>query len=156
MVNSAMKNYTEVKIEGSFFERSYRNPLTKVFQYEYGLYSAVADLFDHVECKSMCVDSLKMYFKELPLKGQDENAPEEKETVDKKNKKMNQEKLVENMKTMVSAYLVGNVEFPMMEQCAAEVSTVTRADGTHWFVFTDGIYGFALHLKLGKNKKPLE
>ena len=42
-----------------------RDPLTKVFQYEYALYTVVADLFESVRCKSMCVDTLKLYFREL-------------------------------------------------------------------------------------------
>ncbi len=153
MTNTVLKKYTEVKIDGASYEKSYRNPLTKIFQYEYGLYAAMTELFDHVECKSMCIESLRMYFKEMPLRGQDGSSAKNKDP--KKNIEMNQEKLLENMRMMVSSDVTGNITFPMMEKCAAEVTTITRKDGTHWFIFTDGIYGFALHLTMEKNKKPV-
>ncbi len=155
MAKMIIKKYTEVKIGESSFEKSYKNPLTKTYQYEYALFTAVSDLFDHVECRSMCIDSLRMYFRELPVKGKDEDATEDKDSQVANIKKMNQERLIDNMKTMVSSDVIGHITFPMMNKCAAEVTTITGKDGTHWFVFDDGIYGFAVHLTLEKNKKPV-
>ena len=63
---SGQRTYKEVKLDGIEFDKFYRNPLTKVFQYEYALYEAVSDLFAAMKCRSMCVDSLKLYFRELP------------------------------------------------------------------------------------------
>ena len=34
------------------------------------------------------------------------------------------------------------------ENCAAEVRILLEDDGTHSFVFTDGIYGFKVHLDI--------
>ncbi len=71
MVKNMIRKYKEVKLynNGSGIDRSYRNPLTKVFQYEYAMYSLVSELFAHTECRSMCVESLKLYFQELPDDG---------------------------------------------------------------------------------------
>jgi hypothetical protein len=156
MVKKIVKTYTEVEIAGTEFERSYRNPLTKAFQYEYALYEVVSGLFGRVECRSMNIENLRMYFLELPVKDQDEHsAPEAQkdEAAPKRTPKMNREKMKKEMEALVAEKVRGEVLFPMMDRCAAEVSTVPAEDGTHWLVFTDGIYGFALHLEFGRKGK---
>ena len=54
-------SYREVSIDGMAIDRNYKNPMTKVFQYEYALYLAVSALFQSVRCKSMCIGSLMLY-----------------------------------------------------------------------------------------------
>ncbi len=155
MEKKVVKTYTEVEIKGTDFAKSYRNPLTKVFQYEYALYEVVARGFAHVEVKSMTIENIKMYFKELPLKSKDENESAEDNTREQESqsKKMSQEKMLKDMETLVAKNLPGNIHFPMMDKCAAEVSTVCAEDNTHWLIFTDGVYGFAIHLTMkGKGK----
>ncbi len=143
MEKKIAKTYTEVKLAETSFEKSYKNPLTKAFQYEYALYEAVAALFAKVECRTMCLERLRMYFRELPIK--DSQEQDEK----KKAPKNTREKLLESMSLMVARDVVGSITFPQMAGCAAEVSTVLKDDGTHWLVFTDGIYGFAVSLEMG-------
>lgn len=61
------RNYTEVALDGHPFDRHYRNPMTKQFQYEYALYKVISGMFESVVCRSpICVESLSLYFKELP------------------------------------------------------------------------------------------
>ena len=55
---------------------------------------------------------------------------------------------------MVSRDVIGKVHFPMMQACAAEVKVMTAADGSHVFVFTDGIYGFSIHLDMPEKGHP--
>ncbi len=52
------------------------------------------------------------------------------------------------MRKLVTRDVIGNITFPMMDVCAAEVMAVSYEDGTHRFIFTDGIYGFVLKLNM--------
>lgn len=136
-------SYREVSIDGMAIDRNYKNPMTKVYQYEYALYLAVSDLFQSVRCRSMCIESLMLYYKELPKGAKDEENQNPKETV-----KRSQKKLLEEMEMLVAKNVVGNISFPMTNICAAEVYTRLEKDGTHTFIFTDGIYGFSVHLEM--------
>lgn len=49
---------------------------------------------------------------------------------------------------LVAKNVIGNISFPMMNVCAAKVYTRLEKDGTHTFIFTDGIYGFSVHLDI--------
>lgn len=42
--------------------------------------------------------------------------------------------------------------FPLMNICRVEVCTVPKEDGSHTFVFSDGIYSFTLRLETGKSR----
>lgn len=165
MKRKTVKTYTEVTLAETSFEKSYKNPLTKTFQYEYALFKTLSDLFAKVECRSMSIESMKMYFKELPLKSNEDNENEYLKDVrsddkninttkdaGKKPPKVSQEKILEVMKSMVARDVIGKITFPMMDKCAAEASTILQEDGSHWLVFTDGIYGFAVKLEMNKKK----
>ncbi len=149
--NTMTKDYKEVNLDknGREEDRFYKNPLTGVFQYEYALYLAVADLFESVRCRSMCVDSMKLYFLELGNRkenaGSSGNQPAQDGAAKKSRK--TQEDLLDEMKLLVSRDVIGHITFPMMHICAAEAKTIQEEDGSHSFVFTDGIYGFRLHLE---------
>ncbi|SCX93595.1 hypothetical protein SAMN02910292_00528 [Lachnospiraceae bacterium XBB2008] len=145
------QNYTEIIFDSMGFDNSYKNPLTNVFQYEYALYFVVSSLFKSVKCKSRAIDSLSMYFKELPHK------PEALKDVDiQKNekKRRTQEGLLREIKILVDRDVIGDIYFPMMSECAAEVKTTLEGDGTHKFIFTDGIYGFSVHIDMKTNGHP--
>ncbi|MCR5332060.1 MAG: hypothetical protein K6E62_12890 [Lachnospiraceae bacterium] len=157
MAQNMIKSYKEVKLDrnGRGEDRFYRNPLTRVFQYEYALYLTVADLFEAVRCRSMCVDSLKLYFLELGHKK--EQAGNEADQVvqgEDGNNKITREDLLAEMELLVSKDVVGHIIFPMIGKCIAEVRTVLEEDGTHSFIFTDGIYGFRLHLDIQRKGHP--
>ena len=149
MAKKTNNGYKEVRLDenGRGADRFYRNPLTKVYQYEYALYETVSELFASVRCRSLCVNSLNLYFKELPLSGAEEKdtwpAQEEGQP-----KKVTREKILSEMRQLVSRDVIGHVTFPMMNVCAAEVRAIPEKDGTHTFLFTDGIYGFTLHLDM--------
>ena len=157
MIKNIAKQYKEVRIDrnGRGEDRTYRNPLTGIFQYEYALYLAVADLFESVRCKSMCLESLKLYFCELGhKKGSAENDGNSGGSDDEMKSKKTQEDLLNEMKRLVDRDVTGNVSFPMMHICSAEVRTRAEEDGSHSFIFTDGIYGFMLHLDIQRNGRP--
>ena len=139
------KNFREVRLDGVSIDRFYKNPLTKTFQYEYALYQAVANLFESVICRSLCVDSLKLYFRELPHAS--ERAEIREDAGEGEKKHLTQEGLLAQMDRMVARDVAGNVTFPMMQICRAEAWAVAEADGTHSFIFSDGIYGFRVSLE---------
>ena len=144
--------YKEVNLDGitAMADRTYRNPLAKTLQYEYALYLTVADLFGSVRCRSMCIDRLKLYFSELghrPQKsGVGTDAADMQEGIIKKCKNT-REDMLSKMEILVKRDVIGHINFPMMNICTAAVRTIPEKDGTHSFIFTDGIYGFRLHLE---------
>ena len=64
-MNKENSIYTEVDPGWDGYEKTYINPLTKTFQYEYALYQVLSGLFKSVECSSKCIETLKLYFAEL-------------------------------------------------------------------------------------------
>ncbi|MCR5107697.1 MAG: hypothetical protein K6B28_05995 [Lachnospiraceae bacterium] len=156
MNKSIIKNYKEVKLDsnGCGEDRFYKNPLTRAFQYEYALYLTVAALFESVRCKSMCVESLKLYFMELGHKkdNTENNKDQVKESGSKS--KNTREDLLAEMESLVSRDVIGHIVFPMMHICSAEVRTLLEEDGTHSFIFTDDIYGFKIHLDIPRKGHP--
>ena len=147
IVKNGKKHYTEIELDGIGTDRNCRNPLTGVFQYEFALYQTVCDLFASVKCTSMCIDSLMLYFKELPH-GSEKNAGEEEKENPGEKKKKTQKGLLAEMSGMVARDVVGNITFPMMHVCQAEARVSTGPDGSHTFIFGDGIYGFSVHLDM--------
>ncbi len=142
-------SYKEVSFDGMEFGRSYKNPLTNVYQYEYALFLAVSGLFKSVRCRSMCIGSLKLYFSELNKDEKEKKDQDPMEPV-----KGTQKKLLEEMESLVEKNVIGKISFPMINVCEAEVYTKLEADGTHTFIFTDGIYGFSVHLDIRKKGHP--
>ena len=147
-------NYTEVKLDNTVMDGKYKNPLTQTYRYEYALYRAVSDLFASVECRSMCIKSLKLYFLEMPHSPEKSSERNPKASSDDK-KKNTQEGLLQEMAGMAASDVIGKITFPMMHICRAEAHVVTEGDGTHTFIFTDGVYGFSVHLKMQGKWKPV-
>lgn len=152
VVKAGNKTYSEVSLNGLGDGRFYKNPLTKAFQYEYALYMAVSELFASVRCRSMYIDSMKLYFSELPHA--QEQGDEDKDENPTLEKKRTQEDLLAEMTVMVARDVVGHITFPMMSICQAEAHVVINEDGKHSFVFEDGIYGFSVKLDMAKKGKP--
>ena len=142
-------SYKEVSFDGMTADRNYKNPMTNIYQYEYALYTVVSELFQTVRCKSLCPGSLMLYFKELPRGVKEEESADEKGTP-----KKSQKKILEEMERMVERDVIGYITFPMISICAAEVMTRLEEDGTHSFIFTDGVYAFSIHLDMQRKGHP--
>ena len=133
----------------------YKNPLTKTYQYEYALYKTVADLFDSVVIKSRLIDSLKLYFAELPGGPVDEARTLGDAEADQASAKTRSKSdFLREVNLLVQKDVIGHVDFPMMHICSAEVRTVLEEDGTHTFVFSDGIYRFSVHIDVPRKGHP--
>jgi hypothetical protein len=71
--------------------------------------------------------------------------------------KKTRDSVMEEVRALVERDVVGNVDFPMMHQCRAQVRVLPRQDGSHTFLFTDGVYSFSVRLDFGpkpKGQKP--
>ena len=150
MEKKIIKTYTEITLDtnGQGFDRSYKNPLAKVYQYEYALFAIMTGFFSSIRCQSMCIESLRLYFAELPHRNENNVEASAKNN----GKVRSQEAVLEYVEQLVNRDVIGHVIFPQMNICAAEVLTTLEDDGTHSFIFTDGIYGFRLHIFLSSRK----
>ncbi len=137
-------NYKEVKLSATDFNKYYRHPYTQVFQYEYALFKLVSELFESVRCNSMCIDSLKLYFCELPVESNAESG----------NRTRTQSDIILELSGLISRDVAGKINFPMMHECMAEARVVTNEDGTHRFIFTDGIFAFSVSLDMKRKGHP--
>lgn len=153
MEKKNVKKYIEISLDTNEhgYSGGYMNPLTRVYQYEYALFKTMADLFSSVRCQSLCITSLKLYFAELPHSS--ESIVGVKFQNEKKEKGKSQEAVLKEMEQLVSRDVIGHITFPKMSICAVEVKTIPEKDGTHSFVYTDGIYCFRIHMIMPKNKK---
>lgn len=146
----------EIKLDdnGKGMDKFYKNPLTRTYQYEYALYKTVSGLFASVRCWSKCVDSLQLYFMELPHKAKNAGNIEIQVAKWGDNRRKTQESFLEEMRMLVERDVTPHVIFPMRSACSAEVTTMVEKDGTHRFFFSDGIYGFSLHLAMSGKGHP--
>ncbi len=151
-IKSNGKTYTEVRMDSAGIDRNYKHPLTRTFQYEYALFRTVKDLFASVHCNSMCTDKLRMYFLDLP--GKAESTAENDAPVQGTKKGRTREAFLGEVRMLVERDVAEKVNFPMMHACAANAYIREEKDGTHIFVFTDEIYGFALRLRMQENGHP--
>ncbi len=150
MGNQMIDRYNkEVSLERNGLADDGRNPLANTYAYECALYRVMSDMFESVICRSMCIGTLEMYFSDLPHAK--ENADGERVTNNKKRR--TQEAVLDEVRNLVEKDVIGNINFPMMHRCAAEAYTLPQEDGSHVFVFTDGIYSFELGLDM-KGKHP--
>ena len=146
-----MGKYSEVSLNVKGYDNNGANPLAKRFRYEYALYRVVSELFASVVCRSMCIESLELYFSELPHSTEE---GEGDEAASRGNTRSTQESLLEEMRNLVDRDVVGNIRFPQINICAAEAAALPEKDGSHTFVFSDGIYGFSLHFEKADKKHP--
>ncbi|MCR5591557.1 MAG: hypothetical protein K6F73_08485 [Lachnospiraceae bacterium] len=143
-MNAKNRNFREVSIDGNTADRHYQNPKTKQFQYEYALYETVSALFESVKCRSMNLESLRLYFEELS----------KADEIPGVNRKNTQKELLEEVAALVEKDVAGKVSFPMMHICACESQCVPDDDGSHTFIFSDGIYAFSVHIDVPKKGRP--
>ncbi len=139
------EGYREIRMDCGGIDRFYKNPMTRIYQYEYALYEAVRELFAMVRCRSMCIERLRLYFRELA------HASSGETSADASRK---QEDITDEVRMLVARDVVGHVTFPMMHICGADAHVIEEEDGTHTFVCTDGIYGFSVHLDMPRKGHP--
>lgn len=122
-----------------------KNLKVKQYQYECALYETIAGLFESVICRSMNLENLRLYLAELPIAGKD----------DKSSSKITKEKVLSEMSELVRRDVTGKIIFPQINICAVESTAILENDGSHTFIFTDGIYGFSVRLKMAGHGHPM-
>ncbi len=156
-MNKENSIYTEVDPGWDGYEKTYINPLTKTFQYEYALYQVLSGLFKSVECSSKCIETLKLYFAELARGSSDPGSVLNDNTESGSSKRKTQEGLITEITHMVERDVQGHVNFPDMHNCRARMKVLRNKDGSHIFVFTDEVYSFAVRLNMPrKGRKKIE
>ena len=128
----------------------YKNPMSKIFCYEYALYMLLGDRFAGISCKSLAVDSLRMHYADLVKEKKKKNNPYAPVTLSYQE----QYDIEELIDQLVRRDVIGKVSFPGMHLCRAEVKVRTLQDGSHTFLFTDGIYAFEAGLSYDKKGEP--
>ncbi len=149
--------YTEFDPGWDGYEKTYINPLTKTFQYEYALYQVLSGLFKSVECSSKCIDTLKLYFAELARGSSDPGSVTKDNADSGAAKRKTQEGIITEITQMVERDVQGHVNFPDMHNCRGRMKVLRNKDGSHIFVFTDEVYSFAVRLNMPrKGRKKIE
>ena len=149
--------YTEIDPEWDGYEKTYINPLTKTYQYEYALYQVLSGLFKSVECKSACIESLKLYFAELAHGSNDSGNASDDSAESATAKRKTQEQMLAEITHLVERDVQGRTDFPAMHDCRARMKVLCSSDGSHIFVFTDEVYSFAVRLNIPrKGRKKIE
>ena len=147
MGNKTRGRFVNVNLDLNGMDISGRNPHEILFRNEYALYMAMTELFASVDCRSMCIGVLEMYFRELPHR---KEKPEGRTHQDKA--RITQESLLDEMRNLVGRDVIGKITFPMINICRVNVWTIPQEDESHVFVFSDGIYSFSIRLEMDKSR----
>lgn len=120
----------------------YRNPMTKIYQHEYVLYMLMSHLFYKVNCSSeYLLKTLKLYYMDLSNVSKFGNVSFER-----------QYRLENKIEYWIKRDVIGTIVFPHIHRCRVNLDMYLQKDGSHLFVFSDGIYAFSVSLKLEKEK----
>lgn len=123
----------------------YTNPMARTYQYEYAMYLKTAELFGGIACDSRCLTTLRLYYADLVTESRLTHQPSyEKQYL-----------LEEEVGQLLERDVLGKIDFPAMALCQAAVLVDREKDGSHTFIFTDGIYGFSLRLKMSGKGRPV-
>ncbi|MBR4582157.1 MAG: hypothetical protein IKO32_13080 [Lachnospiraceae bacterium] len=110
----------------------YKNPLTKVYQYEYAIYSLLTGYFKSTECNSRAIESLRIYYSELVSVSATGKCSYEK-----------QYELEEKCKALIHKCISGKVRMPHASRRHAKVIVTPNPDKTHTFTFQSGKDSFS-------------
>ena len=119
--------------------KEFKNPMTKFLQYEYALYMMVSDFFHKVHCDSLVLKTLDLYYKELVS----ENRETGKASYER------QYRVEDKIQELINRDIADKVVFPSMETSDVELTILNEKNGLHSFIFSNGIFGFHIGLKLG-------
>ncbi len=127
------------------FKNDHKNPLSNVFQYEYALYLLVSDLFYDVQCSSVfALETLHLYYMDLVTTNRSGKASYEKQL-----------RVESRISSWIKRDVSGRIVFPMIDECRAKATIEQCPDGTHRFVFDDGIYAFSVKLRQDEKRKKI-
>ena len=140
-----MKRYEEVNFDTVIPDKDDTFPKNRLLQYEYALYVIISQRFYSISNKCFGIDSLKLYFQELPGTTNTQKAGRHRVT---------QADILEKVECMADKDVFEHIRFPQMSSCKATIRVLPRTDGTHVFLFSDGTYAFAVSFILSDKRKP--
>ncbi len=120
----------------------YKNPMEKVYQYEYAIFMIISDMFTEVNYTSRCFDMLKICYMEL-VKLNDSGNPSYKKQYD----------IDDECADLVKRDLIGKIDVGQLNNQSAYVKVDLLPDNFHAFTFecSNGS-NFAIRLK-GRGRK---
>ena len=123
----------------------YKNPLTKVYQYEYAIYTILSSYFKSVKCESNAIETLRLYYSELIKTNSNGHDSYEK-----------QYEMEEEVERLIQKSLIGKITMPAIQDRDVHVTVTRNEDETHSFTFESGSYSFTYRLVLEEieDKRP--
>ena len=125
----------------------YKNPLSKVYQYEYAIYVILSSYFRSAVCESKIIEKLWLYYSDLVKTTPNGNFSYEK-----------QYQIEEESEALITNGIIGNIHMPHMDERDVIIIVDPNEDGTHSFTFKSGAYSFSYRLVLEeiKSRTPYE
>ncbi|MCR5848251.1 MAG: hypothetical protein K6G75_09060 [Lachnospiraceae bacterium] len=111
---------------------TYRNPLTEVYQMEYAIYMLLTSEFKKVECNSLLLETLRLYYADLVKLNANGNPSYEK-----------QYQMEEKCEALINDNILNKIVMPNRKNRKVIVNISTNEDGTHLFTFRSGFYYFS-------------
>ncbi|MCR5747857.1 MAG: hypothetical protein K6G03_09120 [Lachnospiraceae bacterium] len=122
---------------------SYRNPLTKIYQYEYAMLSVLNGYFKSTSSKSLCMETLRLYYAEL-VKTNDNGNPSYV-------KQLDMEDECEKMLKKAFSNRINMGDFSKLE---AIIHVYQAKNGSHAFIYDCGQgRKFAIRISCNKPRK---
>jgi len=123
----------------------YKNPFSKIYQYEYAIYLILSSYFKSTTCESRAIETLRLYYADLVKTTASGNCSYEK-----------QYQIEEESEALIKNAILGNIRMPHMNRRDAKVTVIRNEDGTHTFTFRSGKDSFTYRLMLEEeeNSKP--
>ena len=119
----------------------YKNPLTKIYQYEYAVYTLLTGYFKSTECNSRAIESLRIYYSELVSVSATGKCSYEK-----------QYELEEKCETLVQKCILPKISMPGANLRHVKIYISPNQDKTHTFTFKSGEYYFSYRFVLEEIK----
>ena len=124
----------------------YKNPMEKVYQYEYAIFMIISDMFSEVTYSSRCFDMLKICYMEL-VKLNDSGNPSYKR----------QYEIDDECMDMVKRDVIGRIDTGALNGQSAYVRVRMLPDRFHVFTFEcSGGSNFAIRLKGRGHKSTIQ
>ena len=106
---------------------NYRNPLTKTYQYEYAMLLELGRLFRSTTSRSMCIETLRLYYAEL-VKTNDNG----------KISYSKQLEMEEECNKIIKRDFIDRLSLGVLSEADAKITVKKHKDGTHIFIYDCG------------------
>jgi len=107
---------------------SYRNPLTKTYQYEYAMLLVIDRLFRSTSSRSMCIETLRLYYSELVKTNDNGNLSYARQI-----------EMEEECEKIIKRDFIDKIKIGSLAETDAVISVKQTKDGSHIFIYDCGV-----------------